>query len=106
MVRSRSHVVIARLNDEELKLYNWLLRFVVGVTYSKNKSNAFRKLLRAMERLAREREDKKREGKFQRYLSELEWSDFQPPVATKGPPEVEVEGPDEIEILEENDVYY
>lgn len=48
MARARPHVVIARLNDEELRIYNWLLRSVAGVTYSKNKSKAFRTFLRRM----------------------------------------------------------
>lgn len=93
--------MLARLNDEELRIYKRLLRSVAGTSYSKNKSASFRKLLKAMDRLFQERKDEKLEEKIQEYLKE--WPDFDQAVATKGPEVVEVEGPEEIERLEEGD---
>ena len=54
MVRSRPHVVIARLDDSELKDFNYLLGSLDARRYFNN-SEAFRKVLRLATELLRER---------------------------------------------------
>lgn len=101
--QARPHVVLARLNDEELEIYNWLLRSVAGVGYSRNRSKAFRTFLRRMAKYVSAREQKAKDLKenYLKYLQDSSWPDFESPVATKGPKEIEVGGPEEVEILEE-----
>jgi len=105
MVRSRPHVVIARLNDRELELYNWLLRSVAGVTYSQNKSKAFRTFVKRMAEYVKKQKDNELRERYLKCLTDSSWPDFESPAATQGPLEIEVEGPEEVEALEETDSY-
>ena len=106
MPQARPHVVLARLNDEELKLYNWLLRSVAGVTYSKNKSKAFRTFVKRMAEYVKKQRDNELKERYLQYLADSGWPDFEPPTTSHGPYVIEVDGPDEIENLEEAEEIY
>ena len=94
VVRNRPHVVIARLDDSELRDFNYLLGSV-DIRWCSNKSEAFRKVLRLATELLRER--RVEEG---RKLT-FEY-DFLPPKATRGPVSIEVEDPEDILDYEED----
>lgn len=94
MSRTRSHVVIARLDDSELQDFNYLLRST-GPEYYSNKSRAFRKVIKIATKLLRE----KRVEDGRRLFFE---DDFRPARALRGPLSIEIEDESEIEDYEES----
>jgi hypothetical protein len=81
------------------------LRSVAGVTYSKNKSKAFRTFVKRMAEYVKKQKDNELRERYLKCLTDSGWPDFEPPVATQGSLEIEVEGPEEVEALEEIDSY-
>ena len=94
VVRSRPHVIIARLDDSELRDFNYLLGSV-GARWCSNKSEAFRKVLKVATELLREM--RVEEGR--RLFFE---SDFRPAKAVRGSSSIEVEDESELEDYEES----
>lgn len=92
VVRNRPHVVIARLDDSELRDFNYLLGSV-DVGWCSNKSEAFRKVLRLATELLRERRVEEGRMRF--------FDDFHPARATRGSSSIEVG--DESEIWDHED---
>lgn len=86
--------MISRLDDSELRDFNYLLGSV-NVEWCSNKSEAFRKVLRLSAELLRER--RVEEGRRRAFEY-----DFRPPKATRGPVSIEVEDPEDILDYEED----
>ncbi len=93
LVRDRLHVVITRLDDTELKDFNYLLDSL-DMGWCSNKSEAFRKVLRMSAELLRERRIE--EGRRRLF------DNFQPPKINRGSSSIEVEGESEIADFEDS----
>lgn len=93
MSRARPHVVIARLDDSELRDFNYLLRSA-GAGWCSNKSKAFRKVLKLATELLKEQRIE--EGR-RRFLD-----DFHPARATRGSSSIEIEDESELMDYEES----
>jgi len=96
-------VIIARLNDVELRIYERLLLSAAGVLWPRNKSRAFRKFLMVMDCIEKERAQKAREERRRRFeVSGMDLNDFKPPKATRGPVSIEIEDPEDLLDYEED----
>lgn len=83
--------MIARLDDSELRDFNYLLSSV-GAGWCSNKSEAFRKVLKLATELLRKQRIE--EGRIRFY------DDFRPARATRGPSSIEVEDESELDYEE------
>jgi len=85
--------VIARLDDSELRDFNYLLGSV-DVRYHYNKSKAFREVLRLSAELLREKRVLEGRKRF--------YDDFHPARATRGSSSIEVKDESELDDYEES----